>query len=136
MGGHRRRLGRNRRFLLGHFHAMFTPAVMRCDNDPGFTSEVMAAFRTMLGVKTMDYSAPDDPTHHSVVERRNKVMEKLLDVGISKGDLNTAADLDMYCATAAAACNLEYTQNGHTVLEYLTGEIPRTHKDLVTGRRY
>ena len=33
---------------------------------------------------------------------------------------------------AASVCNLEHTHNGHTVLEYLTGEIPRTHRDLVT----
>ena len=38
----------------------------------------------------------------------------------------------MYCASAASVCNLEHTHNGHTVLEYLTGEIPRTHRDLVT----
>ena len=56
----------------------------------------------------------------------------MLDVAISKGDLNSADDLDMYCASAASVCNLEHTHNGHTVLEYLTGEIPHTHRDLVT----
>jgi hypothetical protein len=68
------------------------------------------------------------------VERRNQIMEKMLDVAISKGDLNSKVDLGnvMYCASAASVCNLEHTYNGHTVLEYLTGEIPRTHRDLVT----
>ena len=40
-----------------------------------------------------DVSAPDNPTHHAVIERRNQGMEKLLDVAISKGDLNNADDL-------------------------------------------
>ena len=34
---------------------------------------------------------------------------------------------------AAAACNLEHVFEGHTVLEYLTGEVPRTSRDMVTG---
>ena len=102
------------------------PAIFRCDNDPGFTSSVMKAFAALLGVKAFDFSAPDNPTHHGTVERRNRVMEKLLDVAISKGDLNSSADLHMYCAMATATCNLEHVFNGHTVLEYLTGEVPRT----------
>ena len=35
-------------------------------------------------------------------------------------------------AAATAACNLEYVHHGHTALEYLTGEVPRTHHDMVT----
>ena len=91
----------------------------------------MHQFCKLLGVKTQDFSAPDEPTHHAVVERRNQVMGKMLDVGISKGDITDRNSLDMYCATAASACNLEHTFNGHTVLEYLTGEIPRTQRELV-----
>ena len=69
-----------------------------------------------------------------MVERRNQIMEKMVDVAISKGDLNSADDLDMYCASisAASVCNLEHAHNGHTVLGYLTGEITRTYRDLVT----
>ena len=84
----------------------------------------MNAFHSILGVKHQDISrsAPDNPTqyHHAVVERRNKVMEKMLDVAASKADLNSFEDLDMYFAVASAACNLEYdiVYNGHTVLEY------------------
>ena len=59
-------------------------------------------------------------------------MEKLLDVGIFKGDIKTVDDLEMYCASAAAMCNLEHVYNGFTVLEALTGEIPRAQRDLVT----
>ena len=55
----------------------------------------------------------------------------MLDVAQSKGDLNNMQDLNMYCAAAAAACNLQHTYNGHTVLEYLTGENPRAQNDLV-----
>ena len=43
--------------------------------------------------------------------------------------------VDMYCATAAATCNLENAYKGHTVLEYLTGEVPRTHRDPVTKQQ-
>ena len=50
----------------------------------------------------------------------------------SIGDIQQLADLDMYCAAATAACNLEYVYHGHTVLEYPTGEVPRTHRDMVT----
>jgi len=59
-------------------------------------------------------------------------MEKFIDVALSKGDIHRASDLDMYCAAATAACNLEYTQNNYTVLEFLTGEVPRTHRDMAT----
>lgn len=51
---------------------------------------------------------------------------------VSKGDILNADDLDLYCATAAAASNLKHVYNGHTVLEYLTGEVPRTYRDLLT----
>ena len=71
-------------------------------------------------------SAPNDPTLHSMVERRNAVMEKMIDVAVSKGDLNFECDLHMYCAATTATCNLEYVYNGHTMLEYLIGEIPCT----------
>ena len=43
-----------------------------------------------------------------MVERRNQVMEKFLDVAQSKGNITDLSDLDMYCAAATAACNLEY----------------------------
>ena len=121
------------RALYTRWYSLFgSPAVMRMDNAPAYTSAVMQAFHKLMGVRHVDLSAPDNPTHHAMVERRNQIMEKMLDVAISKGDLNSKADLDMYCASAASVCNLEHTYNGHTVLEYLTGEIPRTHRDLVT----
>ena len=120
------------RALYARWYSLFgTPTVMRMDNAPAYTSGVMRAFQKLMGVRYVDLSAPDNPTHHAMVERRNQIMEKL-DVAISKSDLNSADDLDMYYASAASVCNLEHTHNGHTVLECLTGEIPRTHRDLVT----
>lgn len=119
------------RALFTRWYPLFgVPAIFRCDGAPAYTSEVMAAFGSIIGVKHVDVSSPDDPTHHSVVERRNRIMEKMIDVAVSKGDLSSAADMDMYCAAATAACNLEYLYKGHTVLEYLTGEIPRTRSNL------
>ena len=97
------------------------------DGDPGFTSAVMTAFSSLLGVQHCDVSAPDNPTHHFTMERHNQVMEKFLDVSLSKGDIKASSDLDMYCAAATAACNLEYLYHGHTVLEYLTGEVSALH---------
>ena len=121
------------RAIFTRWYPMFgVPAIIRRDGAAEFSSDVMKAFCDLMGVKHNDISAPDDPTHHAVVERRNRVMEKFLDVAISKGDLNKGSDLDLYCAAATAACNLEYTQNNYTVLEYLTGEVPRTHRDMVT----
>ena len=118
--------------LFTRWYSLFgVPAVFRMDGDAGFTGTVMQAFSKLMGVAHADVSAADDPTHHAVVERRNKVIGKMLDVAQSKGDLNSVQDLNMYCAAAAAACNLQHTYNGHTVLEYLTGEIPRTQNDLV-----
>ena len=120
------------RALFTRWYPLFgVPTIFRCDGAPAFSSEVMHEFYNLLGVKTVDVSAPDDPTHHAVVEVRNKVMEKMLDVAISKGDLKTPQDLSMYCAAASAACNLEHVFNGHTVLEFLTAEIPRSHRDSV-----
>ena len=78
-----------------------------------------------MGVQGWDLSAPDNPTHHSGVERRNRVMEHFLDVGISKGDITCAAALERYCAAATAACNLEYQFNGHTVFELQRKQILR-----------
>ena len=119
--------------LYSRWYSLFgVPTVFRCDSHPSFTSAVMKRFHSILGVRHVDFSAPDNATHHAVVERRNKVMEKFIDVGVSKGDILNAADLELYCASAAASCNLEHIYNGHTVLEYLTGEVPRTHRDTVT----
>ena len=84
-----------------------------------------------MGVEGWDLSTPDNPTHHSEVERRNRVMEHYLDVCASNGDLITFKALERYCAAATATCNLEYSYNGHTVMEYVTGAKPRTRNDVV-----
>ena len=58
-------------------------------------------------------------------------MEHYLDVCASNGDLITFKTLERYCAAATATCNLEYSYNGHTVMEYVTGAKPRTRNDVV-----
>ena len=59
---------------------------------PGFTSEsvVLTAFARILGVKHLDVSAPFNCTHHSVVVRHNKFVDKpeILDVAQPKGDVD------------------------------------------------
>ena len=107
------------------------PMVFRSDRGAAFTSELMQQVSRALGVQGWDLSAPDNPTHHSGVERRNRVMEHFLDVGISSGDITSVATLERYCAAATATCNLEYEFNGHTVFEYVTGAAPRTHNNVV-----
>ena len=107
------------------------PMVFRSDKGSAFTSDLMQRVSQALGVHGWDLSAPNNPTHHSGVERRNRVMEHYLDVGISNGDITNAAALERYCAAATATCNLEYAFNGHTVFEYVTGATPRTHNNVI-----
>ena len=107
------------------------PMVFRSDKGSAFTSELMQQVSRAMGVQGWDLSAPDNPTHHAGVERRNRVMEHFLDVGVSNGDITSAAALERYCAAATATCNLEYEFNGHTVFEYVTGAVPRTHNNVV-----
>ena len=90
--------------IYTHWYPLFgSPAVFRMDNAPEFTSEVTKAFHDIMGVRHLDFSAPDDPTHHAMVERCNKVMEKMLDVSSFNGDINTIDDLHMHCATACSS---------------------------------
>ena len=64
------------RAIFTRWYPMFgVPAIVRMDGDPGYTSEVMTAFSSLMGVKHREVSAPDNPTHYSMVERRNRVME-------------------------------------------------------------
>ena len=120
-------------------HAIFTrwypffsiPMYFVSDNGSAFASLLMRTVANLLGVVGWDFSAPDNPTHHSMAEARNKVMEHFLDVGASSGDITSFAALERYCAAATATCNLEYQYNGHSVFEYVTGSRPRTHADVV-----
>ena len=107
------------------------PAFMRCDNASSFHSALMKHFSEILGIKDWDFSAPNNPTQHATVERRHRVLEHYIDVADSNGDLNSPTDLELHCASAMAACNLEYIYDGHSVMEYVTGAVPRTRRDVV-----
>jgi len=121
------------RTLYNNWYGEFgVPSLFQCDRDPAYVADTMAAFARIMGVQRIDFSAPDDPTQHSLVERRNQILDKHLDVGAAKGDITCADDLEVYCTMAMAACNLEQYRAGHTALEYLTGEVPRTQRDLAT----
>ena len=72
------------------------PMIFRSDKGSAFTSDLMLMVCQILGVNGWDLSAPDNPTHHSVVERRNRVMEHFLDVGASSGDLTSFEALELY----------------------------------------
>ena len=65
------------RALFTRWYPLFgMPAVFRMDGAPAFSSDVMHAFYSIMGVKHVDVSAPDNPTHHSTVERRIVVIKK------------------------------------------------------------
>ena len=121
------------RTLFNKWHSIFgVPAMFKCDGDPAYTSQVMAEFARLMGVKSIDFSAPNEPTQHSLVERRNEILEKHIDVGVAKGDITCAQDLSLYCAMAMTRCNLEHYRDGMSSLERLTGEVPRTQRDLAS----
>ena len=70
--------------IMVHWYPLFgAPLMFRSDKGAAFTSSLMQQFAELLGVEGWDLSAPDNPTHHSGMERRNRVMEHYLNVGAS-----------------------------------------------------
>jgi hypothetical protein len=119
--------------IFVHWYPVFgVPAHLRYDGAAEFSSKVMHAFHRLVGVRGSDVSAPDNPTHHGTVERRNRVLEKCIDTAFSSGAIDDELGLELVCADATAKCNLEFIHRGATVFEYLTGEVPRTRNEVVT----
>ena len=102
------------------------PVLFKSDRGPGFASKCMSAFRTMIGVKKWIFSAADDPTHHSLLEHKHKLLKDVISVADAKGDIKSKADLEYYVASANGRQNL-HTASGDTFspFECLTGQPPR-----------
>ena len=66
---------------------------MKSDNGSAFVAELMQAYRTMMGVKRWNFSAADDPTHHSLLENKHKVLDDVLMTAHRKGDIKSEEDL-------------------------------------------
>ena len=103
----------------------------RSDQGSAFCADIFKAFARLLGFSTWDFSAPDDPLHHSLLERRHQVIDAFIDQGMMQGDIKDQTTMALYLASAQAKCNLEYEYEGHTVSEYITGQRLQSRKEAV-----
>jgi site-specific DNA-cytosine methylase len=62
------------------------PEVVRSDNGSAFESAVFKALRGLLGIKSWDFSAADDPTHHSMLESKHHHLQDVLDQATEKAN--------------------------------------------------
>jgi len=111
------------------------PEVVRSDNGSAFESAVFKALRGLLGIKSWDFSAADDPTHHSMLESKHHHLQDVLDQATEKGELTCRTKLRLYVAKAETHENQFLVQNGTTAMERTTGEKPRTLMDTVKNRK-
>jgi hypothetical protein len=111
---------------------MGIPVVFKSDRGPGFASKCMAAFRQMMGVKQWTFSAADDPTQHSLLEHKHKLLTEVLHAAEIKGDIKSRADLEFYVASANSRQNLHASSSeAVSPFESITGQPPRVISDMV-----
>ena len=108
------------------------PKIIKSDNGSAFVAELMQAYRTMMGVKRWNFSAADDPTHHSLLENKHKVLDDVLMTAHRKSDIKSEDDLRFYTKNAMARQNLYLESDGFTPHEKLTGQRPYTVTDMIT----
>ena len=101
-------------------------------SDGAFGSEVLAAVRSLLGIKEWDSSSPNDPKHHSLLEHKHKKLDTILNDAFNKGDINGPYALKFYVKQAMACQNLLIYTDGYCAFTRLTGEQPRTPIDVAT----
>ena len=112
-------------FYTGWIDIFGVPAIIRSDLGSAFISDMMDAFRRMMGVKTWDHSCPDNPTHHSTNETLHRDFDNVLNVAANKGDLSSAT-LRFYCSVASQRHNQYlHNSNGFTPYQLMFGEPPR-----------
>jgi site-specific DNA-cytosine methylase len=117
--------------LFIHWYSTYGyPLVIRSDKGSGFASQVFAIFRSLSGVKLWDHSATDNPTHHSLVENKHKVLDDILIQAEQRGDLNPRT-LPMMAARAMQVCNFDHKAQGITAFERVTAQPPRTLADAM-----
>ena len=120
------------KFMTSWYPILGLPAVIRSDRGSAFASKLMAAVRSLLGIKEWDASAAGDAQHHSLLENKHKTLDSTLDMAMNKGDLTSATELEFYTAAAMARNNLDMLTDSATAFERATGEIPRTLMDMAT----
>ena len=64
------------KFYTGWIAIFGSPAIVRSDKGSAFISNMMDAFRKMMGVKNWDFSCPKNPTHHALIETRHRDLER------------------------------------------------------------
>jgi hypothetical protein len=101
------------------------PEVIRSDKGSGFASEVFAVFRALSGVREWDSSASDNPTHHSLIENKHKILTDIIEQAEERGDLNMQS-LAMITARAQQVCNFDCKPQGISAFQRVTGQPPRT----------
>ena len=107
------------------------PVEFKSDKGPAFASEVMQAWRSLVGVKHWNFSATEDATHHALLEHRHETLHQVLTNADIKGDLASKDDLEYYVADAMAILNL-HTATGDVAspFEKTTGQRPRVIIDM------
>ena len=119
------------RAILNEWYPLYgVPHSIRSDG--AFGSEVLAAVRSLLGIKEWDSSSPNDPKHHSLLEHKHKKLDTILNDAFNKGDINGPYALKFYVTQAMACQNLMIYTDGYCAFPRLTGEQPRTPLDVAT----
>jgi len=113
------------KFYTGWISIFGSPAIVRSDKGSAFISNMMTAFRRMMGIKTWDLSCPNNPTHHALIETRHRELDAVLNVALNKGDLSSQT-LEYYCSVASQHHN-QYIHDisGFTPHQLMFGEPPR-----------
>jgi len=101
------------------------PAVIRSDNGSAFVANMMDAVRRILGTQAWNFSCTNNPTHHSLLEVRHRILDTVLNTAYEKGDLSSST-VRFYCAIGEMRHNFYTNSRGITPFEVVTGETPRT----------
>ena len=113
------------KLFTGWISIFGSPAIVRSDNGSAFISNMMDAFRRMMGIKTWDFSCPSDPTHHAPIETHHRELNAVLNVPMNKGDLSSQT-LELYCLVASQRHNQYiHDMSGFTPHQLMFGEPPR-----------
>jgi len=117
------------RAILNEWVPLFgVPRSIRSDG--AFDSEVISAVSQLIGIKELDFSSPNDPKHHSLLEHKHKTLDTILNDAYDKGDINSPTDFKFYVKQAQTKLNLLVYTYGYCPFTRLTGEQPRTPIDV------
>ena len=93
------------RAILNEWVPLFgVPSSIRSDG--AFDSEVISAVSRLIGIRDLDFSSPNDPKHHSLLEHKHKTLDTILNDAYDKGDINSPTDFKFYVKQAQTKLNL------------------------------